>query len=34
MFVGIFTIAVVGYLLNELILALERHLFRYREDIA
>lgn len=33
MFVGIFSIAIVGYLLNELILLAERFLFQYREEI-
>lgn len=33
MFVGIISIAVIGYLLNELILWVERILFEYREEI-
>jgi len=33
MFVGIVSIAVIGYLLNELILWVERILFQYREEI-
>ena len=33
MFVGIFSIAMIGYLLNEILLFFERRLFAYREEI-
>lgn len=33
MFVGIFSIAMIGFLLNEIILLFERRLFAYREEI-
>ena len=33
MFVGIISIAIIGYLLNEIILFFERRLFAYREEI-
>jgi NitT/TauT family transport system permease protein len=32
MFVGIFSIAIIGYLMNEIILLVERILFRYRDE--